>query len=204
MAGVGHFCSHLGVLPLPSTQRWDQASARAVSSPEAHSSSTVLFLLLRCLPGIQLLEQLISVSNVRAKPSCACSLFVSCFSPVPAVVGGSGSQPSPQPPQGLNLAEALRRVVAQPAQPKVAVVPGGISPGGRAVCLLGAVGVLAQVCGAWAQLQCLVSNRERMECVRHGAVVSAGRGAGAQLRQCLAKKQPLGLERKEGENPSSL
>lgn len=37
-----------------------------------------------------------------------------------------------------------------------------------------------------------------------GAVVSAGRGAGAQLWQYLAKKWPLGLERRDGERPSSL
>lgn len=37
-----------------------------------------------------------------------------------------------------------------------------------------------------------------------GAVVFAGRGAGVQLWQCLVKKQPLGLERRDGESPSSL
>lgn len=41
-------------------------------------------------------------------------------------------------------------------------------------------------------------------CKALGAVVSAGRGAGAQLWQRLAKEQPLGLERRDGESPSSL
>lgn len=144
VTGVGHFCSHLRVLPLPSTQRWDQASAKAGSSPPMHGRSAVLFLLLHCLTGIQLLEQLISVSNAQAKPSCACSLFVSCFSPAlcqpwwETVLAAK-----PTATTGLDLPEALSRAVAQPAQPKVAVVAGGISPGGRAVCLPWALGMLA-------------------------------------------------------------
>lgn len=144
MARVGHFCSHLWVLPLPSTQRWDQASVRAVFSPPAHGSSTILFLLLHCLTGIQLLEQLISVSNMQAKPSCACSLFVSCSSPAlcqpwwEAVLAAE-----PAATTGLDLAEALSPVVAQPAQPKVAVVARGIRPGGKAVYLPWAMDVLA-------------------------------------------------------------
>lgn len=35
-------------------------------------------------------------------------------------------------------------------------------------------------------------------------MVSAGTGAAVQLWQCLAKKRPLGLERRDGESPSSL
>lgn len=71
-------CLSLGVFPLPSTQRWDQESARAVSSPAAHGSSTILFLLLHCFSGIQFWSSLSLFP--MCKPSCACSLFVSCFS----------------------------------------------------------------------------------------------------------------------------
>lgn len=134
-----------------------------------------------------------------------CELFQHCS--VPAVVGGSGWQPNPQPPQGLDLAEALRCVVAQLAQLKVAVVAGGISPGGRAVCLPGAMGVHGCACPSlWRMGQAAVSGEQlRGRSEREvGAVVSAGRGAGAQLWQCLAKKRPLGLERKDGESPISL
>lgn len=37
-----------------------------------------------------------------------------------------------------------------------------------------------------------------------GAVVSAGRGAGPQLWQCVAEEWPLGLERRDGESLSSV
>lgn len=151
VAGVGHFCSCLGVLPLRSTQRWDQASVSSpqhmAAPPSSSSCSTV--------SGIQLLEQLISVSNVQAELSTflVCELFQPCS--VPAVVGGSSCQPSPARSHhraGPCCSSELCAGTAGTAQGAC----GGQrhQPWRKGCWFTQGCGLLAQGFGAWAKLQC--------------------------------------------------
>lgn len=196
---------HLGVLPLPSTQSGGPASAPVLPSSAWQLCRPLLPAPLLCWDSAFGAAYLCFQCAGLAKPCMflVCLLFQSC-SP-PALVAGSAGSWSPQRPQGWTLLKLSAMLLAQPGQPKAAAVARGNSPGGEAVCLPWATGVLAP--SPWGTGQAAVSGERPQE---DGACKAwelwflqaeepvRGFGGGSQ------EKWPLGLERMGGESPSTL
>ena len=137
-------------------------------------------------------------------------MHVSCLFVVSVLLSASRGgrqcqQLSPQRLQGWTLLNLSAVLPAQPGQLKAAAVARGNSPGGKAVCLPWATGAL--VPSPRGMGQAAVSGKRPQEDGAHKAwelwFLQAeepvhGFGGGSQ------EKWPLGLERRDGESPSSL